>query len=87
MNNELERQILADMGQIENMLLEDNDGDRTRAIIIHLDTVSGPSKDQLEAGLPDNERRATAQVVEGLHAAQRILTQVWETTHGVRLPA
>jgi hypothetical protein len=81
MDNDLEQRIFAELDQIGNTLAEDRSGDRARAIVAYFSAMAEPSKEQLQTALPDAERRSTAQLVECLHAAQRLVQQLWETTH------
>ncbi len=85
MDNPLEPGVFADLAQIEQVLTEDSTGDRARQMIGYFEQMGRASESLLQTGLPDAERQLTAQLVEGLRAAQRIVRQVWEATHTASL--
>jgi hypothetical protein len=85
MDNPLEQGVFADLAQIEQVLVEDTAGDHARQIIDYFGQMGQASESLLKTALPDAERQVTTQLVEGLRAAQRIVRQVWESTHSASL--
>jgi hypothetical protein len=85
MDKPLEQGVFADLARIEEVIAEDNSGDRAREIIDYFGQMGQASEALLQTVLPDAERQLTGQLVEGLRAAQRIVRQVWEATHTASL--
>lgn len=80
-----EQGVFTDIAQLEQTLAEDSSGERARNMIGYFGHVSRASESLLQTALPDAERQLTGQLVEGLRAAQRVVQQVWETTHSASL--
>lgn len=85
MDNPLEQGIFTDLARIEEAIAADSSGDRARQIIGYFAQMGKASESLLQTALPDAERQLTAQLIEGLHAAQRIVQKVWESTHSASL--
>ncbi len=87
MNAALENEVLADMANLEKTLTEDVSGDHARAMLSYFDEVAKASEDVLRSPPNDAERHLAQQLLEGFHAAQRIVRHVWEALHSTSLPA
>jgi hypothetical protein len=81
MDSDLEKRVLGDLDEIDDTLKADDSGDRASAIVAYLGLLTESCRDDLKEAPTVDERQAYACVLECLYAAQRVVTQHWETTH------
>lgn len=87
MEDSVKQTILGDLAQVEKTLSEDSTGDRAREMLAYFDEVARSSEEMLRKASVDTERQLLSRLIEGFHAAQRIIRHVWETLHSMALPA
>jgi hypothetical protein len=85
-NSSLEQSVFADLTDLEKSLAEDSSGDRARALMTYFGEVAQASEAILKTA-DGNERQLVTRLIEGFHAAQRIVKGLWETLHNVPLAA
>jgi hypothetical protein len=85
-NASLEQSVFADLTDLEKSLAEDNSGERARALLTYFREVAQASEAILKTA-NSTERQLVTRLIEGFHAAQRIVRQLWETLHNAPLVA
>jgi hypothetical protein len=85
-NASLEQSVFSDLTDLETSLAEDNRGERARALLTYFGEVAQASEAILKTA-NSNERQLVTRLIEGFHAAQRIVRQLWETLHNAPLVA
>lgn len=87
MENQLDDTLLGDLTNIEKSLSEDANGDLARKLLSYFNEATELAEAGLLQAADDTERHFASRLVEGLHAAQRIIRSVWEILHAAALPA
>ncbi len=76
--------VFPDLSNLEKTFRDDRSGDRAREILAYLKNVVNSTEAMLnvETGL---DRRVIVRLIEGFHAASRIVRHIWEHVHGCAL--
>lgn len=85
MNPSQEHNVLEDLNQLDKALTADTTGDCARSLIRYFDDALATSQALLQQNQPAEERQLTGQLIEGFHAAKRIVSHVWESLHSAPL--
>jgi len=84
MNDKLEQTVFGDLADLEKSLAADSTGDRARALLTYFREVAQASEAILQTA-SSTERQLVSRLIEGFHAAQRIVRHLWETLHNASL--
>lgn len=85
MNEALKSPLFEDLSDLEASLVADTGGDQARALIAYFERNRVQAQALLASPIPLEERQLIGRLTEGLGAAQRIVTRVWEGVHAAPL--